>query len=179
MTTFFIILAALILIIGLATPSNNSNNVVEKKPKEGCLSWEYKETKDPMTDEIKITAMWRANLLNSHSVATVVVPYYSGVAGADSDVWVMVDNYSIFESNNNEENYIRVRFDSEPAKKYYFQMIHDDGGRINPYPNRLRINGEDFIENCKSAHKILVEIPLRKEGRSVFEFSTVEPLKWE
>lgn len=188
MTTFFIILAALILIIGLST---SSNNVVEKKPKEEKESekeeesgWVYEEKKDPMTDEIKIITRLESQ---SYSGALIFIPHLPE-AGSTDVGFVMVNDYPILEpsygdeKDEEREDYIRVRFDSEPAKKCFYSKPEpndkDSDDNKDLYSRSLYI-WNDFIENCKSAKRILIEIPLVGKGRTIFEFNTNKPLEWK
>ena len=161
------------------TPSNKK---VRKKPKEES-GWVTGETKDPMTDEIT----WSAELGTRSYHPGAVILALRHPESEDSvyfnRAWILVEDYPIVESSDNEENYVRVRFDSKPAKKYnYKKPSNYDYEDRDLFSRSLYILGDDyrdFIENCKSAKKILIEVPLQKEGRAIFEFKTDKPLEWK
>lgn len=157
------------------TPSNR--RVKEK------LGWIYKEDKDPMTDEIEQYGAYTTLFSSSHSEATLTLVVTPGESRPTYYVKVVVDDHPITYYDY-RDNYIRVRFDSGLVNKYIYTKINpDDSGKKSLYSRSLYIlRSEDcreFIESCKSAKRILIEIPLDKGGRTVFEYNTDKPLNWK
>lgn len=139
----------------------------ETKGPEKVDGWEYDETKDPMTDKINKTAQ----LLSSDNSGSIVIRR-SPKWGVDAII--VVNSSLIFGPEYYGENYVTVRFDSMPSRKYYFSESGDGNSHV------VFINKHsDFIKNCKSAKEILIDIPLYQEGRPIFKYKTDKPLEWK
>ena len=66
-----------------------------------------------------------------------------------------------------------VRFDEDAPKKYYFNEAADLSTETV-----FLTNPKSFIEDCKKAKNIKVEIPLYQAGRPLFRFYVDESLVW-
>lgn len=178
MKRLLIIIVALMSALSMMslTPSNKK---VRKKPKEES-GWIYKDTKDPMTDEIKWSVCLYSSINTNFTYADLKVnafPEADSISRVSVSITICKAS-KVYYSEDDDENYIRVRFDTKPVRKYdLVGLSNDDGDKLFILEKKKVLL--DFIENCKSAKKILIEIPLREEGRTIFEFKTDKPLRWK
>lgn len=73
-----------------------------------------------------------------------------------------------------EGNYVEVRFDDCPSKKYMYSESASGSSDVI-FIDRSK----DFIENCKKHKTIKIKLPLYQEGEELFTFNTDSLLVWE
>ena len=132
---------------------------------------------DEMTDTENIWATLRSDNYinqdfpyNGDTYAKITVRYMQKYG---YDVIIEIDRGQIVGSDFNGTNVINVRFDDETPRKYYFNESAD-------YKTEIVFlqNASTFMEKCKKAHKIKMEIPIYNYGNPVFTFTVDEPLVW-
>ena len=90
-----------------------------------------------------------------------------------NDVVIQVTSGQIHGSEYYGSNYIEVRFDDRPSKKYIYS--EEASGKSDViFVDRAK----DFIENCKKSNSIKIEIPMFQEGRKLFTFHSDDLLAW-
>lgn len=141
------------------------------------VKWEYRETTDEMTDTKN---RWAS--ITSDNYITQEFPY-SGETYADitvrymkkygTDVLISISMGQIIGNDFTRDNYINVRFDDSEPRKYYFNHPEDLSTETI-----FLSKSSDFIQRCKTAKDIKVEIPIFQSGRAVFKFHVDECLDW-
>ena len=139
--------------------------------------WDFLIKKDEMTDSKNIWAS-----ITSDNYVTQDFPY-EGLTRATITVRYMKKyGYDVLiqisdgQMNGREyygTNYITARFDENSPKKYYFNESADGDSKVV-----FIRKSSDFIQNCKKAKDIKIDLPLYKGGRPVFTFHVDEPLTW-
>ena len=191
------IIIALIVIVSLSgsegktkTNENKTESNVEKNQQEklnalnkettrivDSVTWRIQTSIDEMTDSENIWATIRSdNYINQDfpyegkTYASITVRYMKKYG---YDILIDIDRGQIVGSDFNGTNFVRVRFDEETPKKYYFNNAAD-------YSTETIFlkNAKEFMEKCKHANSIKVEIPLYNAGNSVFSFHVDKPLNW-
>ena len=140
-------------------------------------TWDFNIQKDPMTDTNNIWAQ-----IQSEDFITQDFPYegytYASITCRymkkyGYDVIVQISKGQINGRSYSGTNYVTARFDGGAAKKYYFDEAAD-GSSDHVF---LR-NSSDFMNRCKKAKEIIIDIPIYKSGRPAFSFHVDEPLVW-
>lgn len=160
--------------------SNNDSTKVEPK-KEVIevpnITWNYTEEVDEMTDAVNKWASIKSdNYINQEfpyqgaTFAEIGVRYMKKYG---TDVMIKITQGQIIGNEYNGTNYITVRFDEDAPKKYYFNEAADLSTETV-----FLTNPKSFIEGCKKAKNIKVEIPLYQAGRPLFRFYVDESLVW-
>ena len=194
------IFVALILIIAIASTSENNDtttnetNITEKTnddklekneqpdktPKNKnnkAKTWNISTKIDEMTDTQNIWATIRSdNYINQNfpyngdTYAKITIRYMQKYG---YDAIIEIDRGQIVGSDINGSNIINVRFDDEAPRKYYFN-------ESSTYKTEIVFlqNVNAFMEKCKVAHKIKIEIPIFDYGNPLFTFTVDEPLVW-
>ncbi|MBR1428094.1 MAG: hypothetical protein IJ582_03555 [Prevotella sp.] len=147
------------------------------QPQRTITTWNISTSNDEMTDTKNVWASLTSdNFISQHfpyegrTYAKLTVRYMKKYG---NDVLLEITKGQIHGNNYRGDNYITVRFDDTPAKKYYFNEAADGSSDV------IFINNKsDFIKRCKQAKVIKVEVPLFQEGRPIFTFSVNEPLVW-
>lgn len=162
------------------SPTTNDSTIVEstkeviESPK---ITWTYTEEVDEMTDAVsKWATVVSDNYINQEfpyqgeTFAEIVVRYMKKYG---TDVMIKITQGQIIGNEYNGTNYITVRFDEDAPKKYYFNEAADLSTETV-----FLTNPKSFIEDCKKAKNIKVEIPLYQAGRPLFRFYVDESLVW-
>lgn len=157
--------------------SNEVNDSTKKTAENNPLTWNYDVTIDEMTDsENRFATIESINYIeqdfpySGKTRAGIAVRYMKKYG---TDVLISITQGQIIGDNYRGDNYVNVRFgDSEP-KKYYFNHAADLSSETI-----FITKSKDFIERCKSAKDIKIEIPLYQGGRPVFSFHVDETLNW-
>ncbi|MBQ5910165.1 MAG: hypothetical protein IIW85_07555 [Bacteroidaceae bacterium] len=178
---------AFLLLIGIIfggdkteTVSKSQDSVkVEFSPsqEEKKITWSYQEEIDEMTDAVsKWAAIVSHNYINQdfpyqgETHAQITVRYMKKYG---TDVIINITQGQIIGNEYEGTNYVTVRFDDAAPKKYYFNESADR----SPETVFLR-KPKDFIDRCKSAKEIKIEIPIYQSGNPLFKFWVDEPLEW-
>lgn len=145
---------------------------------EQIKRWNETSEKDEMTD---VMSYW--STLISDNTVYFDFPYEGGselkitvryMKKYGTDVIISISQGQMLCNEYNGTNYVTVRFDDTPAKKYYTNEPADGS------PDNLFLNNpKDFINRAKTAKTIKIEVPFYQEGNHVFTFTVDEPLKWE
>lgn len=140
--------------------------------------WDFIIEKDEMTDSKNIWAS-----ITSDNFVTQDFPY-DGLTRATITVRYMKKyGYNVLvqiskgQMNGREyygTNYVTARFDDNSPKKYYFNESADGDSKVV-----FIRKSSDFIQNCKKAKDIKIDLPLYQGGRPVFTFHVDEPLTWK
>jgi hypothetical protein len=90
-----------------------------------------------------------------------------------TDVLIRVSCGQIHGSEYDGSNYVEVKFDNNPPKKYIYTEEASGSSDV------IFIDkAKDFISNCKKAKDIKIAIPLFQEGRPLFLFHSNKTLEW-
>lgn len=135
-------------------------------------SWEYHKSIDKMTS--KQTKF--AQIISNESL-DLEFPYEGDNYGQltlrykdELNIYLTIDKGQISGGYNN--NFITVRFDEEKSIKFSYSEPQDGSS------NFIFINNETkFLSKLKKAKKVLISLPLYREGNQILEFNTVD-LKW-
>ncbi|MBR1594570.1 MAG: hypothetical protein IJ659_07355 [Alloprevotella sp.] len=146
-------------------------------PQIDSITWEIQTEMDEMTDTKNIWASIRSdNYVEQDfpyqglTYASITVRYMKKYG---YDVLIGIDQGQIVGIDVNGSNYITARFDDAAPRKYLFNNAAD-GSTEHVF---LR-NAKDFMERCKKATTIKVDIPIYQAGRPVFTFHVDKPLVW-
>lgn len=140
-------------------------------------TWEYKEEKDIMTEEINKYASLKSS--NDYHMS---MPYDKDVhciidiekeGSKKTIVYLYLEDGIIWGSDYDGDNIVSVRFDDEKVKFYKFDT--DTSGAIRKI--KLR-NSKDFIDKVKKAKYIIIETPVYDEGKIIFRYYSEKPLEW-
>lgn len=149
----------------------------QKTEEKDSITWEIRTALDEMTDSENIWASVKSdNYVNQdfpyegNTYASITVRYMKKYG---YDVLISIDRGQIVGFDYNNSNFVTVRFDSAAPKKYYFNDAAD-GSTETVF---LR-NAKDFMEKCKKANNIKVQIPLYQAGQPIFSFHVDKPLVW-
>lgn len=172
---------------GKAVSTNDSMAVVTidtaivagiEEPVDQSKQWTETSEKDEMTD---VMSYW--STLISDNTEYFDFPYEGGsklkitvryMKKYGTDVIISISQGQMLCNEYNGTNYVTVRFDDTPAKKYY-TIEPADGSSESLFLNSSR----DFINRAKTAKTIKIEVPFYQEGNRVFTFTIDEPLKWD
>ena len=181
---FCLVLGAIIYACGNNTTnvkddvvSNVSDSIDNDAEKDSSIdTWFY----DSKTDEMNDTKTYYANLTSTNFVEQDF-PYGSTNARITirhtkkygNEAIIMIASGQIHGNEYNNSNYVEVRFDNLPPKKYTFTET-ESGSSDAVFIDREN----DFINNCKKAKEIKIKIPFFQEGRLLFTFSADKPLVW-
>ena len=74
-------------------------------------------------------------------------------------------------------NYVTIKFDEEPLKKYHFsnESCDESSGSMDVIFLKKE---QDLIEKFKTAKKIMIEAPFFDSGSKQFTFTVDKPLEW-
>lgn len=192
MKKFIVIFACLMAVVVFSTCSNgtkNNENDDETKAKVEAFvdsvknaalataSWEITSKVDEMSE----TKTFYGELVSNNSIIQDF-PYGETRAKIlvrktkkyGNEVMICISSGQIHGSEYQGSNYIEVKFDSAPSKKYRFTETEDGSSEVV-----FIDKSKDFIANCKKAKSIKMEIPLFQGGRPLFTFSTDKPLSWD
>lgn len=140
-------------------------------------TWDFTIKKDEMTDTKNIWATIQSDdyiiqefPYGGNTYAAITVRYMKKYG---FDVLVYITKGQINGSDYYGTDYITARFDDGSPKKYRFDEAAD-GSSDHVF---LR-NSQDFINRCKKAKNIKIDIPVYQAGRPVFSFHVDEPLVW-
>lgn len=175
----------LLLIIILASSKSHSEtsvaeykdsvSIVDEKKEVQSQTWDIKKEKDPMTDTENIFARIMSENYDDNGIygagyCTIVVRYMKKYG---YDVMIGLTDGQFYGSEYHNENYVTVRFDEDPPIKYWYSEAADaSSGTI------FIRKTNDFIEHCKRAKSIKVEVPIFQGGRKIFNFKVSSPLVW-
>ncbi len=150
----------------------------ENLAKANIKTWEESSEKDEMTDAM---TYWAS--IKSDNTENFNFPYEGGSrliiwvrksSKYGNDVYIKITKGQLLSNKYNGTNYVSVRFDDAPAKKYS-TVEPSDLSSDQLFLN----NAKDFIANAKKAKTIKIEVPVYQEGNRVFIYRLDEPLKWE
>lgn len=161
--------------VAVAATEDNVDN--GNKNDKNLKTWQYQSSIDEMTDTKNV---W-ASLVSDNYIeqefpyegdtyATIIIRYMKKYG---TDVILKIDQGQIVGVDVNTSNYVTVRFDDAEPRKYYFNNAAD----LSTEQVFLR-NAKDFVNRCKSAKVIKVDIPIYQFGRPVFTFHVDKPLEW-
>ena len=149
----------------------------EVEDDEDLVTWNINTSIDEMTDTKNIWASITSdNYIEQNfpyegkTHATITVRYMKKYG---YDVLLGIERGQIIGIDINGTNYVTARFDNSTPKKYYFDEAAD-GSSDHVF---LR-NAKDFMEKCKKAKEIKVDIPIYQAGKPVFTFHVEKPLQW-
>lgn len=143
--------------------------------KEG--EWNFSTEMDEMTDDKNIWASIvsenssAGSSAYSNTYCTLTVRYMKKWGGFD--VLVGLTNGQIYGNEYRNENYIMARFDNEQPIKYWYNESADASSKTV-----FIRKSADFINRCKKATSIKLEVPVFQGGRPVFIFKVNSPLVW-
>ena len=152
---------------------------VEDKNKndKDLITWHYESSMDEMTDTKNVWASLKSdNYIEQEfpyegdTYATIIIRYMKKYG---TDVILEIDRGQIVGIDVNATNFVSAKFDDAEPRKYYF----DNAADMSTEQVFLR-NAKDFINRCKSAKVIKVDIPMFQAGRPVFTFRVDKPLEW-
>ena len=152
---------------------------VEDKNKndKDLITWHYESIMDEMTDTKNVWASLKSdNYIEQEfpyegdTYATIIIRYMKKYG---TDVILEIDRGQIVGIDVNATNFVSAKFDDAEPRKYYF----DNAADMSTEQVFLR-NAKDFINRCKSAKVIKVDIPMFQAGRPVFTFRVDKPLEW-
>lgn len=187
----YFILMPIAALIGYATMSNQEKaemkadrarqdsiqSVNKTAVNKDSVTWNIQTSIDEMTDTKNIFASIRSiNYVEQDfpyqgdTYATIIVRYMKKYG---YDVLIAIDRGQIAGLDISGTNYVTVRFDDGTPKKYYFNDAAD-GSTEQVF---LR-NAKEFMDRCKKAKEIKIDIPLYQAGRPVFSFYVDKPLEW-
>lgn len=164
---------------GNAFASNVNETSSEEETSESVCpteKWVYEENIDEMND----TKTYHAHLVSENYVEQDL-PYSKtnaliGIRHTKkygNEVMLFIGSGQIHGSEYDNSNYVEVRFDNNPSKKYYFGESESGS-----YDIIFLHNAKDFISNCKKANNIKIKIPIFQEGRELFTFHSDNLLAW-
>ena len=141
------------------------------------VTWEIQTKVDEMTDTKNIWASIRSiNYVEQdfpyqgNTYATITVRYMKKYG---YDVLIGIDRGQIVGIDISGTNYVTARFDDGTPKKYYFNEA-SDGSTEHVFLK----NAKDFMDRCKKAKDIKVDVPMYQAGKPVFLFHVDKPLVW-
>ena len=150
---------------------------VENKNDKDLITWHYESSMDEMTDTKNVWASLKSdNYIEQEfpyegdTYATIIIRYMKKYG---TDVILEIDRGQIVGIDVNATNFVSAKFDDAEPRKYYF----DNAADMSTEQVFLR-NAKDFINRCKSAKVIKVDIPMFQAGRPVFTFHVDKPLEW-
>ena len=179
------IIAILAIIIGSIDKGNNNDNgtnnvetTSNKNVKKDSVTWEITKAVDEMTDSENVWAEIRSDNFvnqdfpyNGDTYSTITIRY---MQKNGYDVIIGIDRGQIIGDDWDGSNYITVRFDKDTPKKYYFSMPSDYSTE-----SVFLKNAKDFIEKCKRANDIKIQLELYDNGNPTFSFHVDKPLDWD
>lgn len=148
------------------------------KMSDTTSNWQYAERTDEMSDKTDYFAT-----IVSSNFHELDFPYQGGSWGKLTvrksqkyglDVYFNISQGQLLCSDYHGTNYVTVRFDDKPTKKYYTAEPSDLSSDV-----LFLKNAKDFINNAKLAKTIKVQVPVYEAGNLVFKFNTNTPLQWE
>lgn len=158
--------------------TNNAETANNQNVRYDSITWKITKGVDEMTDsEIVWAKITSDNYVNqdfpyegdTYSTITIRYKQKNGY-----DVIIGIDRGQIIGDDWDGSNYITVRFDKDTPKKYYFSMPAD----YSTESVFLR-NANDFIEKCKRANDIKIQLKLYDNGNPTFSFHVDKPLDWD
>lgn len=139
-------------------------------------SWNYKTD----TDEMRGSKEYRATLTSDYDEnagvigggdMTIYVRNSKRFGGLDVFLYLSGDQFGGSEYSGT--NYVTVKFDNGPLRKYYYTEGSGSG------TDAAFINKKtDFLAQLKKAKSIKIEARLFSAGTKQFNFSTSKPLEW-
>lgn len=149
-------------------------SVIQNKPDDPISSWSYQESEDKMTSKKILFASVNANdelqfefPYDGGSIATFTIRKKNG----STDIYLHVSKGQF--NNTFEGGQVKMRFDSNPAKRYSFSGASDGSSDI------IFINSaKEIINKLKNSSKMLIEVEFYNEGNRQIEFD-VGQLKWD
>ena len=179
----FVVLLLLIIVIALSKSHSgipvsdykDSVSIVDEKKEVQSETWKIETEKDPMTDTQNIFARLVSENYDDNGIygagyCRIVVRYMKKYG---YDVMISLTEGQFYGSEYYNENYVTVRFDEDPPIKYWYDESADaSSGTI------FIRKTNDFIEHCKRAKSIKVEVPIFQGGRKIFNFKVSSPLVW-
>lgn len=139
--------------------------------------WKY----DSIADEMSDKAIYFADVV-SDNIEFFEFPYDGGTFAKlairkhpqyGTDIMFMISQGQLLCRDYNGTNYVTVRFDDNPPKRYYTNESMSGSRGI------LFIrNTKDFITKAKNAKKIRIQAPVYNNGNVVFIFSSDKTLVW-
>lgn len=149
----------------------------ENKNDKNLITWHYESSMDEMTDTKNVWASLKSdNYIEQEfpyegdTYAKIIVRYMKKYG---TDVILEIDKGQIVGIDVNATNFVSAKFDDAEPRKYYF----DNAADMSTEQVFLR-NAKDFINRCKSAKVIKIDIPMFQAGRPVFTFHVDKPLEW-
>ncbi|MHC3921743.1 hypothetical protein ACI0FW_00633 [Alcaligenes nematophilus] len=148
----------------------------EQRKRNPEYQWQYQEYEDEMTGKTTKTAF-----MVSQNSLSLGFPYNGKNHGNihvrrhpsyGVDVIIRVEKGQIL-CRSYENCSIQIRFDEEQPS--FFPAV---GSADNDSTVIFLKNNPRFIESAKKAKKILVQVPMYKEGNQVLRFETMESLVW-
>lgn len=149
----------------------------EEDDDDDLVTWSIQTKIDEMTDTKNIWASITSDNYieqdfpyEGKTHATITVRYMKKYG---YDIILSIDKGQIIGFDLDKTNYVTARFNNGTPKKYYFNDA-DDGSSDYVF---LR-NSNDFLDKCKTAKDIKVDIPIYQGGKPVFTFHVDKPLEW-
>lgn len=140
-------------------------------------TWNFSEKTDEMTDTKNVWAS-----LTSDDYAYFDFPYDGGsylkltvryMKKYGNDVMIQISRGQFNANEYRGTDYITARFDDGAPKKYYVNEPSDASSDCLFVRNK-----SEFIKKCKSAKKIVIDVPIYQGGRPTFTFTVDKPLEW-
>lgn len=91
-----------------------------------------------------------------------------------NDALIKITSGQIHGSDYYDTNYVEVKFDDKPSKKYYYSEEASGASDVIFIKKK-----KEFIENCKKAKDIKIKIQLFQEGWKLFTFHVDDALNWK
>lgn len=149
--------------------------VVDETAKD--ITWTFTEQLDQMTDSKNVWAS-----LSSDNFEYFHFPYEGGsylkltvryMKKYGNDVLIQISRGQFNANEYRGTDYITARFDDGTPQKYYVDEPSDGSSDCLFVRKKA-----DFIKRCKSAKKILIDVPIYQGGRPTFTFTVDKPLEW-
>lgn len=163
------------------SPKFESSNIGEvnltDQEKDYKITWDKSEKVDPMTDKVTKYAS-----LRSQDYVNLRFPYEGDTymtmtirqKGGQTDIYLVIDRGQIQCNEYSGTDFVNVRFDDENPIKFRTAEAASGDSEI------VFISGNinKFINKCKKAKNIKVQIPIYHYGQALFTFYVTDPLQW-
>lgn len=184
---WFLVIFICIIVLSICTARNDSKiknaattnadtnteiSQVETTPQ--VKTWVMSEDDDEMSDTKNYWAQLRSeNYFNfsfpyeGRTYATLTVRYMKRYGG--NEVYIQIDRGQIYS----RENQIIARFDDDPSVTYsYTEPTTAQSDMI------FISRSKDFINRCKKAKSIKIQLPIFNEGNNIYTFKVDSTLVW-
>ena len=163
------------------SPKFEESNIGEvnltDQEKDYKITWDKSEKVDPMTDKVTKFASIRSqdyiNLRFPYEGDTYMNMNVRQKAG-QTDVYLVIDRGQIQCNEYSGTDYVNIRFDDESPVEFRTAEAASGNSEIV----FISGNKNKFINKCKKARNIKVQIPIYNYGQALFTFHVTEPLQW-